>query len=291
VSQDNPVPHDDLLVSGLFLHPIKSCAVVPAEEAVLIETGLEYDRAWMVIDAQGHGVTQRTLPRMTLVRLTLRGDDLVLRAPGMLALHVRLDAVEAARRAQVWNDEVAAFDMGDLAAQWFSDFLGAPLRLVRFDPEVPQRFADKRWTGAVQAPTAFADQFPLLVISTASLAELNRRLVAAGQDAVSMNRFRPNIVLDGVAHAHGEDFIDELTIESPDGPVLLKMVKPCTRCTVPDVDPQTGESGHRIADMLASYRADPRFNGALTFGINAVIVAGIEHRLRVGARASARLDF
>ena len=291
MSQDNVVPQDDLLVCALNLHPIKSCAVVPVEEAVLVETGFEYDREWMVIDARGHGVTQRDHPRMALVRIALRSDDLVLRAPGMLALHVRLDAVEAARRAQVWNDEVAAFDMGDLAAQWFSDFLGAPLRLVRFDPEVAQRFADKAWTGAVQAPTAFVDQFPLLVISTASLAELNRRLVTAGQEAVSMNRFRPNIVLDGVADAHGEDFIDELTIESPDGPVLLKMVKPCTRCTVPDVDPTTGENGHRVADTLMGYRADPRFKGALTFGINAVIVAGIEHRLRVGARASATLNF
>ena len=291
MSQVNLVPQDDLLVSALNLHPIKSCAVVPVQEAVLVETGFDYDRAWMVIDAQGQGVTQRDYPRMALVRIALRSDDLVLRAPGMLALHVRLDAVEGARRAQVWDDEVAAFDMGDLAAQWFSDFLGAPLRLVRFDPEAAQRFADKEWTGAVRAPTAFVDQFPLLVISTASLAELNRRLVAAGQDAVSMNRFRPNIVLDGVADAHGEDFIDELTIESPDGPVLLKMVKPCTRCTVPDVDPATGENGHRVADMLMSYRADPRFNGALTFGINAAIVAGIEHRLRVGARAIATLDF
>ena len=291
MSQDNVVPQDDLLVCALNLHPIKSCAVVPVQEAVLVETGFEYDREWMVIDAQGHGVTQRNYPRMALVRIALRSDDLVLRAPGMLALHVRLDAVEAARRAQVWNDEVAAFDMGDLAAQWFSDFLGAPLRLVRFDPEVAQRFAGKEWTGAVVAPTAFVDQVPLLIISTASLAELNRRLVAAGHEAVAMNRFRPNIVLDGVADAHGEDFIDELTIESPDGPVLLKMVKPCTRCTVPDVDPATGENGHRVADTLMSYRADPRFKGALTFGMNAVIVAGIEHRLRVGARASATLNF
>jgi uncharacterized protein YcbX len=291
VSHDNPVPQDDLLVSALFLHPIKACAAVAVNEAVLIDTGFEYDRAWMVIGADGHGVTQRDLPRLALVRLSLRVSDLVLHAPGMLALHVRLDTVEALRRVQVWDDEVAAFDMGDLAAQWFSDFLGTPLRLVRFDPELPQRHADKKWAGAVQAPTAFVDQFPLLVISTASLAELNRRLIAAGQDAVSMNRFRPNIVLDGVADAHGEDFIDELTVESPDGPVLLKMVKPCTRCTVPDVDPETAATGHRIADMLAGYRADARLGGGLTFGMNAVIVAGIEHRLRVGARASAVLNF
>ena len=187
----------------------------------------------------------------------MRVSDLVLHAPGMLALHIRLDTVEAPRRVKVWDDEVAAFDMGDLAAQWFSDFLGTPLRLVRFDPEraaapTPTRSGPARCRRQPPSST----RFPLLVISTASLAELNRRLIAAGQDAVSMQRFRPNIVLDGVADAHGEDFIDELTVESPDGPVLLKMVKPCTRCTVPDVDPETAASGHRIADMLAGYRAD-----------------------------------
>ena len=143
----------------------------------------------------------------------------------------------------------------------------------------------------VAAPTAFVDQFPLLVISTASLAELNRRLVGAGQDAVSMQRFRPNIVLDGLPDAHGEDFIDELAIDSIDGPVLLKMVKPCTRCTIPDVDPDSAATGHRVADMLAAYRADPRMDGRLTFGMHAVIVAGIEHRLRVGARVRSTLAF
>ena len=91
---------------------------------MLIETGLEFDRAWMVVDAENRFVTQRELPRMALVQPALRVQDMVLRAPGMLALHIALDAVEAPTRVRVWKDEVAAYDMGDLAAQWFSDFLG-----------------------------------------------------------------------------------------------------------------------------------------------------------------------
>lgn len=279
-----------LRISQLFIHPIKSCGGIAVDEAPLIETGFEYDRAWMVVDRDGDLVTQRELPRMALIQPKLRASDLMLRAPGMLALHLQLDAVEGDCRVRVWDDTVDAFDMGDLAAQWFSDCLGQPLRLARFDPDV-QRLASAEWTGAIAARTAFSDAFPLLVLSTASLTELNRRLAAAGHDAVTMQRFRPNIVIDGIDDAHGEDFIDTLTIESADGPVVLKLVKPCGRCTIPDVNPTTAEQGHTVADTMSAYRAAPRIGGALAFGQNAVIVSGIGHRLRVGASVQAELAF
>jgi len=279
-----------LRIAHLFVHPIKSCGGIDVEQAALIDTGFEFDREWMVVDRHGDFVSQRELPRMALVQPTLRTGDLVLRAPGMLALHLRLDAVEGACRVRVWDDEVDAFDMGDLAAQWFSDFLGQPLRLARFDPDA-MRLASTRWTGAITARTAFSDGFPLLVASTASLDELNRRMAAGGHAAVTMQRFRPNLVLEGVTDAHGEDFIDTLEIESPDGPVRLKIVKPCARCSIPDVDPLSAETGHAVGDTLRSYRADARLDGALTFGQNAVIVAGVGHRVRVGAAVRAELKF
>lgn len=278
-----------LRLSSLHVHPVKSCAGVAVDEALLIETGLEFDRAWMVVDADGLFVTQRELPRMVLVQPTLRSSDMVLRAPGMLALHIALDAVEAPVRVRVWNDEVAAYDMGGLAAQWFSDFLGRPLRLVRFDPE-QKRLSNKQWTGELDAENAFGDGFPLLVASTASLDELNRRLADAGHAAVGMNRFRPNLVLEGL-DAHGEDTLDEIRFDTPDGPVVLKLVKPCARCPIPDVDPASGESGHAVGDALATYRADPRVDGALTFGMNAVIVSGIDCPLRPGVRGEASYRF
>jgi uncharacterized protein YcbX len=244
----------------------------------------------MVVDPQGRFVTQRELPRMALVAPTLRSFDMVLRAPGMLALHIALDSVEAPVRVRVWGDEVAAYDMGDLAAQWFSDFLGRPLRLARFDPE-HRRLSSREWTGAIEAENAFADAFPLLVASFESLGEVNRRLLAAGAPAVTMQRFRPNLVLDGLA-AHGEDHLDEIAFETAEGPLRFKLVKPCSRCTIPDVDPQTGAQGHAVGDVLAAYRADARLQGALTFGMNAVIVEGIERALRVGmaGRAGYRFD-
>ena len=276
-------------IASLYVHPVKSFGGTSPWEALLIETGLEFDRAWMVVDEHGEMVTQREMPRMALVQPQFRADDLVLRAPGMLALHLRLDAVEEASRARVWDDEVKAYDMGALAAQWVSDFLGAKLRLVRFDPE-QKRLSERKWTGEVEAENAFSDGYPLLVASLSSLAELNRRLVERGAPAVGIERFRPNLVLDGL-EAFEEDHIDELTIDTGEGAVRLRLVKPCVRCTIPDVDPKTAEQGHAVGDTLSTFRADERMKGGLTFGMNAVILEGVERVLRVGQAVQARLKF
>jgi uncharacterized protein len=279
----------EVRVQALHIYPIKSCAGIALGHGLLIETGLDLDRAWMVVDEAGEFVSQRELPRMALIQPTLKHEDLVLRAPGMLALHLSLNGVEGSVRAKVWDDWVAAYDMGDLAAQWFSDFLGRKLRLVRFDPE-QRRLSDPHWTGALEAENAFADGFPLLVTSTASLDELNLRLRAQGKTDVTLARMRPNLVLDGL-EAHGEDHLDEIVFDTDEGPVRLKLVKPCARCSIPDVDPQSGEPGHAVGDVLAGYRADPRMNGKITFGMNAVIVEGIDRMLRVGMAGGANIRF
>jgi uncharacterized protein YcbX len=282
---------EQLHIGQLFVHPVKSCGGIAVDEVRLVDTGFEFDREWMVVDRHGDFVSQREFPRLALVQCKLRGDEVMLRAPGMLALHLRTDTVEGDCRVRVWDDLVSAFDMGDLAAQWFSDFLGQQrMRLARCDPEWP-RLASAEWTGKLEARTAFSDGFPLLVASTASLAELNRRLVAQGHETVTMQRFRPNIVIEGFEDAHGEDFVDTLAIESADGEVVIKLVKPCGRCTIPDVNPQTAAQGHVVADTMQAYRAEPRIGGALAFGQNAVIVSGIGHRLRVGAAVRATLAF
>ncbi|HNT40379.1 MAG TPA: MOSC N-terminal beta barrel domain-containing protein [Rubrivivax sp.] len=275
----------DCRLAAVNLHPIKSCAAVPVDEALLIETGLQLDRAWMVVDAKGVMLTQRALPRMALVQMRLREDDMVLRAPGMLALHVSLDAVEAPAQVRVWRDEVKAYDMGALAAQWFSDFLGTPARLVRFDPE-EKRLADRAWTGDVEAEVAFVDGFPLLVASTASLAELNRRLVEGGNAAVGAERFRANLWLEGL-QAHDEDHIDEVTIDAEGGPVRIRLVKPCVRCVIPNVDPGNAEVGREPWQTLSTYRADARVQGGISFGMNGIILEGIDRVLRPGQQASA----
>ena len=287
----NDSPDVQATVSGLFVHPVKSCAGVALREARLMDTGLDLDRAWMVVDAEGRFVTQREQPRMALVRPQIKVLEVVLRAPGMLALHLGINEVEKPARVQVWGDALDAWDMGDVAGQWFSDFLGRPgLRLARFDPEVT-RLASKQWTGEVEAPIEFADGFPLLVVGEASLAELNQRLAAAGHAAVGIERFRPNIVLAGL-QAHDEDRLHELRIATAEGEVVLRLVKPCPRCPIPNVDPATGENSPEVLQALSAYRADARLDGALAFGMNAVIVQGAGHPLCVGdaVRADWRFD-
>jgi hypothetical protein len=276
-------------IAALHVYPVKSCAGVALDEVLLVETGFEFDRAWMLVDADGEFVTQRELPRLALIRCELRHAELVLRAPGMLALHLRLDTVEAPTRVRVWDDVVAAYDMGALAARWCSDFLRQELRLVRFDPD-QRRLSARAWTGAVEAENAFSDGFPVLVLSTASLDELNGRLAARGVPPATMARFRPNLVLDGL-DAYGEDHLDELAFDSPDGPVRLRLVKPCPRCPIPNVDPDTGVPGTEPLDTLTGYRADPRVNGGIAFGMNAVIVEGVERALRVGQAGRASIRF
>ena len=277
-------------IARLFVYPVKSCAGIEVQQALLTETGLDLDRAWMVVDAQGMFLTQRSLPRMALIRPQLKSDEMVLRAPGMLALHVVIDAVEASATVTVWRDTVPAWDMGPVAAQWFSDFLGQPCRLVRFDPE-HRRLSSLEWTGGVEVPNQFADGFPLLVTSEASLEDLNARLAAEGHATVGMERFRPNVVLAGV-DAHDEDRVGMIHVEG-DGTtdIHLQPVKPCARCPIPDIDPATAESHPSVGDTLRTYRQDKRLDGAITFGMNAIVRSGAEQWLRVGQRMAADLRF
>ncbi|MDB5742706.1 MAG: domain protein beta barrel domain protein [Polaromonas sp.] len=283
------------VISRLYVYPVKSCAGVRVAQAVLTQTGLEFDRAWMVVDGGGNFLTQRELPRLALIQPQLKHFEMVLRAPGMLALHIALDQVQAPARVQLWNDEVAAYDMGPVAAQWFSDFLGLPARLVRFDPE-HKRISSLQWTDGIEALNQFNDGYPVLVISEASLDQLNEKLATRGHPAVGMERFRPNLVLGHAAQAlelspHDEDRLDSVHIATGQGPVCLKPVKPCPRCPIPNIDPATAVSTTEVGDLLQSYRQDARLNGAVSFGMNAIVLQGVDHLLQVGQPVAASYHF
>lgn len=285
-------PDSDLQgrIARLFVHPVKSCAGIEVQEAVLTEAGLELDRAWMVVDAQGVFLSQRALPRMALVRPEVACDALVLRAPDMPALRLEVQAAQAVATVTVWKDTVPAWDAGDVAARWFSTFLDQPCRLVRFDP-AHRRLSSMHWTGGLEAPNRFSDGFPVLVASEASLADLNQRLQAAGHAAVGMERFRPNVVLGGV-EAFDEDRVDRIRIGTGDGrEAQLQLVKPCARCPIPDIDPATAESHPAVGDTLRTFRQDKRLDGAITFGMNAIVRQGAGQVLRVGQPIAADLRF
>lgn len=302
MSESTPAGDVQARIAQLFVYPIKSCAGIEVQEAHLTETGFDLDRAWMVVDAHGEFVTQREQPRLALVQPQFRrgGTELQLRAPGMLALNLAVDVVEQPVRVRVWDDEVAAYDMGDVAAQWFTDFLsltpqglpgaqGERYRLVRFDPE-QRRLSSQKWTDGVEALNQFSDGFPLLVLGQAALDDLNGRLQAAGHSSVGVARFRPNIVLAGL-EAHDEDRLDVLHIAAPEGAVQLKPVKPCPRCPIPNIDPATALSSPAVGDTLQGYRQDARVGGAVTFGMNAIVLAGVDAVLRVGQTVTADFRF
>jgi uncharacterized protein YcbX len=278
-------------IARLFVYPVKSCAGLSLNEARLAETGLELDRAWMVVDEQGEFVTQRELPRMALIQPGLQEDELVLNAPGMKALRVTTKALGISTRARVWKDEVKALDMGDEAAQWFTDFLGQGkrYRLVRFDP-AHRRLSSMKWTQGLEAPNQFSDGYPVLVLSQSAVDDLNAKLTAQGLASVDARRFRPNVVIEGW-DAHDEDRVGPITFEDEQGLVTLTPVKPCTRCPIPNIDPDTALSRPDVSDTLQTYRQDARMDGGITFGMNAILTQGLGATLRVGQTVRADYSF
>ena len=283
-------------ISALFVYPVKSCAGIALTDALLEPEGLQWDRRWMVVDASGRFVTQREYPSMARIVTTLGADALHLRVEetgAELSVPFAIPTHAARVPVTVWRDSFDALDEGDAAARWFSDAIGVPLRLVRFADDVT-RLANRQWTKDIDAPTHFSDGYPLLVAADASLADLNRRLGAKGVPPLPMNRFRPNVVLGGT-DAFDEDFAGTLSIGPADGDVVLRIVKPCVRCPITTVDQSTGAPDprwpHEPLDTLAGFRADPRVDGGVTFGQNAIVVTGAGRRLRVGDEVEIALDF
>jgi uncharacterized protein YcbX len=273
-------------IGGLTVYPVKGCRGVDVTHAQATPTGLAHDgvrdREWMVVDAGGRFVTQREAPELALVRTAIRDGGLALDVPGTGPV-VPVAAGPAAD-VVVWRSNVRGLDAGDACARALSAHLGRAVRLVRFDDALP-RPCNPDYVGASGATTLFADGYPVLVIGRASLDDLNARLAARGFPALPMNRFRPNVVLDGL-EPYDEDHLD--TIES--GAVTLRVVKPCTRCEVTTTDQDTARRNLEPLRTLTLYRRDDRAGG-VTFGMNAIIVAGAGATLAVGDAVDAAFAF
>jgi uncharacterized protein YcbX len=268
-------------VVQLNVYPVKSCRGTSLREAKLAETGIEFDRNWMFVDAAGEFLTQREVPALALIEPAVNGGGLKLDAPGMAPIEVPAGASGGATRVRIWNDECPAFDEGDAPAQWITQYLGFPARLVRFDPDF-KRASNAAWTGEITALNRFNDGYPLLVISEASIRDIGERV----GKALPANRFRPNIVISGV-EPYEEDYLDLLS-----GPGLtLKLVKPCSRCQIINTDQETAQVGDEPLLTLATYRSNARLDGVVAFGQNAVIVKGVGATLRVGDRLDATWNF
>ncbi len=265
----------DVRLTGLTIYPVKSCAGIQVSEALLTPHGLEWDREWMVVNAAGGFLTQRTHPKMARIRTTLTSSDLVLEAPSMGSLRVPIGIDPDAARipVSVWSHSTVARACGPEAADWFTTYLEVPARLVRWDPE-QRRPTPAEWTGGIAAEARFADAFPYLLLSEATLADLNRRIPGGG--ALEMNRFRPNFVVNG-CEALAEDTLTELQSAT----AAFRAVKPCTRCQIPNTDQETAAVGLEPLQTLAKYHKDPRFK-APVLGQNLILLRGAGSRIRIG---------
>lgn len=225
----------------------------------------------MLTDDRGRFLSQRTHPLLAQIQAHVTAQGLKLSCPDSPPIYVQAFDGGAKCQVRVWDDHLSAWDAGEEVAVWLRQALGVSARLVRVSSG-SERFADRMYVGEASVPVAFSDGYPILVCSVSSLAELNRRL----PEPVPMDRFRPNVVVDGL-EAFAEDHIEILTI----GKTHLRLVKPCTRCQVPSIDQCTGLPSTDPMPALKTFRFDRALRG-VTFGVNAIVMGSIEESLLLG---------
>jgi uncharacterized protein YcbX len=246
-------------LSGIFIYPIKACAGIALQHADVVERGLSHDRRYMIVDSAGKFVTQRQLPQLCRVTTALEGSQLIVAGPNRNTLELPLalerSAGFEATAYEVWGSQGSAL-RHPRGSRWFSDYLGADVSLV-YMPDDERRAVNpaRARPGDI---VSFADGYPLLLISEASLAELNRRL----DFPLEMRRFRPNLVISG-CEPHAEDGFQDLRI----GALTFRGVKRCDRCVVTTIDPETGDKGKEPLRTLAQYRLE---DGKVWFGMNLI---------------------
>ena len=266
-------------VTELNVYPVKSMRGTAVARVSLTATGLEWDRQWMVVDAKGTFLTQRTHPQLARIVPEVRDETLLLKAPGLEALAVPLRLEGTPVPVRVWDHACVGIEQGSEAHGWMSRALGQPVRLVRVPPDFGRR-ANPQYAGAVPAPVTFTDGYPILVCNEASLDDLNERL----PEPIPMDRFRANLVLRGLP-AWAEDRIDRIVI----GSVSLRLVKPCTRCVIPSIDQHTGQPSTDPTPALKKFRFSRELRGVM-FGENAVMVSGAGERIERGAPVEAHFE-
>ena len=250
-------------LSGLYIYPVKSLRGVAVREAALDAHGLVGDRRFLVVDDTGRFLTQRVQPRMALIDTELGRTELILRHPqhGSAAVGLADDGPPAT--VQIWRDTVQAVDCGVEIAVWLSDFLRHPCRLVRMGADYRRPVKPSRaQPGDV---VTFADAYPLLALSEASLADLNDRLVTQAEEPVPMNRFRPNVVIAGCP-AFAEDTWTRVRI----GAAVFRAAGPCARCIITTTDQATAVRYKEPLRTLATFRRDANDPGDVNFGQNLI---------------------
>lgn len=252
-----------MTLSEIWIYPIKSLGGIRLTNAQAQEKGLQYDRRWMIIDEKNVFITQRVFPKMALIDVEIheRGLKIFLRTdPGDFVTVPFIPRSANPVTVTVWDDITDAVTVTEEADTWLSRQLGLSLSLVMM-PDSTARKADPRYAHNNEN-VSFADGFPYLIISQASLDELNGRLA----EPITMRRFRPNFVVSGT-QPFEEDTWKNIAI----GDQRFEVVKPCARCVLTTIDPETGQKGAEPLKTLSGYR---RSGNKILFGQNVVLVKG-----------------
>lgn len=266
-----------ITVASLHIHPIKSLGGFAVQEARVTDRGFANDRRWMLVTGHEIFITQREVPAMACLhcspivggfRVTDLRDGTMLQLPWSIT-----DGEE--RRARVWGDTVQVLPAAREANAWFAERLGIPCRLV-YMPDTSRREVDRNYAAGINS---LSDGFPYLILSQASLDDLNSRMEAP----LPMDRFRPNIVLAG-GSAYQEDAWKDIKI----GGSRFALVKPCGRCSIITTDQRTGERGKEPLRTLATYRRREQDPTIVDFGMNAMCMRG--DAVRVGDLVSPLTD-
>ncbi|MBX3022720.1 MAG: MOSC domain-containing protein [Bdellovibrionales bacterium] len=255
------------VIRDLFFYPIKSFRGLHTSELMLTKAGPLWDREWMLVDDKGVFLTQRQHPELAKIGVRFEDDaGLELSAGAQGTMDFGLEEREGPEfQVTVWKTQVPAFEVSSEVSEWLSDLLTKKVKLVRLSPNAQRTFDDAMPERTVR----FVDAKPLLVISTASLKQLELK---AGV-TLAMSRFRPNIVIDGV-EPHAEDGWPAFKV----GSIEFKTLKPCTRCKITTVHPLTGAVSEEPLKTLSTYR---RGEKGITFG--QYFAHMHEGRLRAGA--------
>lgn len=231
-------------VTELNIYPIKSTRQVKLDKSIVLSTGLAHDREWLLIDQNQELITARAYPRLLQVQSQVANNKLKITKP-LESFTFKAEENGETMTFQFFNEQLSGIPYAEAASQWFSDFLGISCQLIH-QSDVFRPMLEKRG-GQTGDRVNYGDEGPILLISQASLDDLNSRL----ESPVTMGHFRPNIVVDGT-EPYAEDQWKQVRI----GECEFKVAQVCRRCVFTTIDPKTQEKDKKGEPLrtLAGYR-------------------------------------